>query len=81
MPRYNYDIIDFGISALSNIKYIKLSNDYKEKVKSFFQFPLNKLCVAIGYNGIPQQQHDSVVNCLMSLPDDIKKRLHLVFHF
>lgn len=81
MPRYNYDIIDFGVSALSNIKYIKLSNDYKDKVKSFFQFPLNKLCVAIGYNGIPQQQHDSVVNVLMSLPDDIKKRLHLVFHF
>lgn len=81
VPRGKYDIIDFGISALSSIKNIKLSNGYKSNVKSFFGFPLNKLCVAIGYNGIPQQQHDSVVSVLMSLPDDIKKKLHLVFHF
>ena len=54
----------------------KFANDVKG-CKKYFDFPVNKKIVAIGYNAVKQQQHDRVLSALSNIPN--KKDYFLVF--
>lgn len=38
----------------------------------------NKLLVTIGYNGIPMQNQDKVINLLSTLPTEVKNKIHII---
>ncbi len=63
------EMIPFGVSLLSYIDNISL--DSKE-CKSFYGFPQEKKIIAIGYNGIKEQQHDKVIYALQNLENKNK---------
>ncbi|URC13111.1 hypothetical protein [Flavobacterium sp. B183] len=68
------------------IKKIDIIKDFKEKystkfIKSSINFPLNKLIVTIGYNGLFAQQHLLILRSLEKLSDEIKNNLFLVVPF
>lgn len=72
-------VIDFGNSLLNVIDTV--SQKYTvEECKRYFDLPTDKLVVHIGYNASRAQQHIELLKRIVILPDDILKRLILVFH-
>lgn len=80
----NYDekILDYksGTPSLGEIKLLK-ENSSKNDCKMHFDFPRNKITIALGYNGNKEQQHLKVIEALSNLDEDIKNKIHLVLHF
>ena len=68
------EVIYYGLTFIDVIN--KFANDIKG-CKKYFDFPVNKKIVAIGYNAIKQQQHDRVLSALSNIPN--KKDYFLVF--
>lgn len=63
----NYDLID-------NISY---EQAYSISTNLGIKIP-RKLTITCGYNGLPQQQHDIMIEVLQKLPSHIKERINVV---
>lgn len=70
-------ITGFGVSKFDLIREIFLT-EKQDNLKAKFGFPLNKMIVAVGYNGTQGQQHVKLLQELASLPEIIKQKLFLV---
>lgn len=66
--------IRFGVDGFN---YIDLFNS-SENSKSFFDLPLDKTIITIGYNGNVAQQHLKVIDELKLLPDNLQKKLFII---
>jgi len=69
-----FQLVAYGVSLLP---YIDKYSDDVTYCKQFFSFPLDKKIIAIGYNAIKEQQHDKVLDELISLKN--KSEYYLVF--
>lgn len=63
----------------SNLKVIdSVAVDEEKKAELFGEESKGKLIVTCGYNGLPAQQHYIMFEAIKSLPNDIKKNIHIV---
>lgn len=76
--KYNHRIYDvkFGVSELDFIDKIKEipSSTAKEKMA----LPSDKVIVSIGYNRAPEQQHLKVLEQILKLKKEKRKKMHVV---
>ena len=72
--KVNFEIVQFGVSL---IPYIDKYSNNKNECKLFFNFPLKKKVIAVGYNAIKEQQHDKVLDELIKIKN--KSEYFLVF--
>lgn len=63
-----------GLPVLDSIKRISKDKD-REELRKKWGIDEGKIVVAIGYNGIPEQQHKKVLGVLEKLEDDYKKKI------
>ena len=64
----------FGLAILDIIRE-KQENQAAVFIRKKWGIPENKKIVAIGYNGIPQQQHIKVLECLKNIDEDVNDRI------
>lgn len=67
----------FGLPVLDSIRKILKDND-REAIRKKWGIDEGKIVIAIGYNGIPEQQHKKVLGILGKLDDDYKKKIVLL---
>lgn len=72
-------VFDFGITNLDSLKIAIEENDCT-RWKSYFNIPLDKVVISIGYNKSEGQQHNTVIRELCMLPEKIKRECFLLFH-
>lgn len=70
-------IIDFGNSLLNKLDIV--NQTAKEECKRYFNFPLKKIVVHIGYNASKAQQHIEVLNSIKNLQSSILSKMTFVF--
>lgn len=67
----------FGLSILDRI-----NEKYRRKspidIRRDWKIPEDKIIIAIGYNGIPEQQHIAVLRTIDKLDDEYKKKIFLL---
>lgn len=69
-------ICDFGISSIATIdSYLKKKSLLKE---SFLKIDPDLYTIAIGYNACSAQQHQAVIDSLVTLDADVKSKICLV---
>lgn len=68
-------IIDYGANGFPAIDKA-LNLDTNDNV---FNFPQEKIVIMVGYNGSEGQQHLSVIEALSSIPEELQKKLFVVF--
>lgn len=73
-------VVPFGLDQLDRLK-VSLESPLKEITLVSNEVYRNKLIVTCGYNGIKSQQHLLMIKAVLSLPDNIKSRLHLIVPF
>ena len=66
-----------GLPVLDSIKR-KSTNNCKEEIRKKWGIDNSKIVIAIGYNGIPEQQHKKVLGVLEKLDDVYKKKIVLL---
>ena len=66
-----------GLPVLDIIKR-KSDNDSKNKMRKKWGIDEGKIVIAIGYNGIPEQQHKKVLGALEKLDDSYKEKIVLL---
>ena len=66
-----------GLPVLDIIKY-KSDNDSKDKLRKKWGIDEGKVVIAIGYNGIPEQQHKKVLGALEKLDNSYKEKIVLL---
>ena len=70
-------VVHFGIAQLELLKeLLKESNRLED---SFLSIPENAIVLSCGYNGIPVQQHESMIKALLALPIEMRNRLFILF--
>jgi len=57
-----------------------LSCSGKADCKKENGLPMDRLCIFCGYNGNPAQRHLEIIRELSTLPEEIRRKIHLVFH-
>lgn len=67
----------FGVAKFDLIKQIRAENTLTS-LKIEFGLPLDKIIVAVGYNGSKGQQHKKILNELSGLPAVIREKIFLV---
>ncbi len=72
--------LDFGDSTLDFILDAEKSNN-KNDWKIQYSVPDGKICVHLGYNGIPSQQHIKLLECLVKCVDSVKNQIHIIVPF
>lgn len=70
---------NFGSLAYEEIRKLKECSSKSECKESLGIIP-DKLCVAVGYNGNPMQQHLKVLRELYNLDEDVKRQIVLFLH-
>ena len=73
--------IDFGVSCYDNIEKIQKDKNYRNKCKSFYELPFNRIVIAMGYNGSPGQQHLEMLKSFGMLPKQIQEKCCLVIQY
>lgn len=73
-------VVPFGLDQLDRLK-VSQESPLKEITLVSSEVYRNKLIVTCGYNGIKSQQHLLMIKAVLSLPDNIKSRLHLIVPF
>lgn len=79
---FNNKIVNsgFGISKLDLIN--NLSNSFlKNELKNELGFPIDKLLITIGYNGIPAQQHLYVLESIFKIPSHLLTNIFIIIPF
>lgn len=71
-------IIDFGLSAIDEMD--KLSVSEREKIRKEIGINKNEVAIAIGYNGIKEQQHLQVIRAIKQLNSDLRENIYLYLH-
>jgi glycosyltransferase involved in cell wall biosynthesis len=66
----------FGLPVLDIIEGKNMVNPMELKKK--YKVPENKILIAVGYNGIPEQQHIRVLEIIKKLDTDIKEKIFLL---
>lgn len=66
-----------GLPILNDIKR-KSTGNYKEEIRKRWGIDKEKTVIAIGYNGIPEQQHKKVLAALGKLDNVYKKKIVIV---
>lgn len=74
-------VIDFGVSCYDNIEKIQKDKNARNKCKSFYELPFNKIVIAMGYNGSPGQQHLEMLKSFGMLPKQIQNKCCLVIQY
>ena len=74
-------IIDFGVSCYDNIEKIQKDKNYRNRCKSLYELPFNKIVIAMGYNGSPAQQHLEMLKAFGMLPKKIQEKCYLVIQY
>lgn len=67
----------FGLPIL-NIINEKSKQVSVSEIRKKWDVPLGKKVIAIGYNGIPEQQHIEVLRCIENLKSDFKSSIFLL---
>lgn len=67
----------FGIQTLDDIEIIQKEYS-KQQIKEELIIPQDKICIAVGYNGIKEQQHHKVIAAINKLPEEYKNRIYLL---
>jgi hypothetical protein len=75
--RHKAVITSFGVSKFDAIREIQ-NNESTEALKARFGLPLDKIILALGYNGSRGQQHTELLKELSTLDESLKKRLFIV---
>ena len=80
--KYNdkFKNVKFGSLAIESIKKIEVDMS-KEECKEWFNLPINKKVIAIGYNGEQAQQHEKILRSLDKLNEIYKSKIHLLIHY
>jgi hypothetical protein len=77
IPKEKYRLVRFGTDNFSEI--LKLSKDVSvEEAKRNMGFPLDKILVVVGINGIPIAQHLLILESIAKLPRTLKNKIHIV---
>lgn len=69
--------IMLGLPVLDSIKR-KSTGEFKEEIREKWGIDKDKIVIAIGYNGIPEQQHKRVLGVLEKLDVAYKKKIMLL---
>ncbi len=73
-------VIHFGLESLEHIDAIRSSNS-RDEVKKELKIPTDKIIVAIGYCGIPEQNHEKIIAEITKLNSKEKKDLCIMLQF
>lgn len=68
-------VLLFGLPILDSIVQ---NNKNAEKIREKWNIPEDKIVIAIGYNGIPEQQHKKVLSVIEKLDDCYKEKMVLL---
>ena len=66
----------FGVNGIESIKSIK--SDISA-IRAKYNIDPNKIVISVGYSNIPEQQHISVLNQILSLSSESREKIHLLF--
>lgn len=73
-------IIQFGLDSLNFIDDI-CKKYSREQVKEELGLPPNKVTISIGYCGIPEQQHEKIINEILKLDNEQKAKFCIMLQF
>lgn len=71
------ETILFGLSILDKINK-KCKSELPINIRKHWRIPEDKIVIAVGYNGIPQQQHIAVLRVIDKLDEEYKKKIFLL---
>lgn len=71
------EVILFGLSVLDIIKE-KYKNQSLSDIRKRWKIPNDKIVVAVGYNGHPQQQHIKILKAIEKMDETARKRIVLL---
>lgn len=71
-------VIDFGVSAYDTID---ACSDAATPTPGLPAHPSGKICIAVGYNAFPAQQHGYILEALARLPRHILRKCHIVLQY
>jgi hypothetical protein len=77
IPKEKYRLVRFGTDNFSEI--LKVSEDISiEEAKIKLGFPVDKVVVVVGINGIPIAQHLLILESISKLSNTLKKEIYVV---
>lgn len=74
-------IVDFGNAVFDRILRLQKREGIKEECKEQFGFPAGKYSVMVGYNARVEQQHKRIIAALADVRQEVKEKMHIVYHF
>ena len=73
-------VVDFGMNLYDEINEIR-DEFTKDDCKEFFNIPLERKVIHIGYNGTERQNHIEVLRVISRLDENLKQKLFIVIPF
>ena len=74
-------IIDFGVSVYDALDLLKQAPEAQVESRRRFQIPEGKICIMLGYNASPGQQHAEMIDSIERLPQGIKEKCHVLLQY
>ncbi len=68
-------MIDFGSD---NIDYMSQTSSAEEQIRNKYNIENDKVIISVGYNSSEEQQHLKVLEKIVLLPEEQKKKIHLI---